>query len=72
MLLIIRTIILIVNSDAFDFFTGAINGFPLSVDLSDFNKSFRLKKITTNKIYTLKDVLFITEVHHVIEKKPSF
>ena len=42
--------------------------FPFLVDPSDFCRSFKIGKITTNKIYIGHDVLFINLDHHIIER----
>ena len=42
--------------------------FPFLVDPSDFCRSIKIGKITTNKIYIGHDVLFINLLHHVSER----
>ena len=63
---------LIVTGNATEFFTGSGNIIPFSVDLSDFCRSFRLESKTTTKIFIGYDVVFVNEVHNVIERKSLF
>ena len=62
----------IVTGNALEFFTGSGNVIPFSVDLSDFCRSFSVESNITIKIYFDHDVLFINEVHNVIERSSIF
>ena len=63
---------LIVTGNALGFFTGSGNVMPLSVDLSDFCRSFRVESNTTMKIHIGHDVPLINEVHNAIEGNSHF
>ena len=68
MLLINKTGMLIVAGNALGFFTGSGNVIPLSVDLSNFCRSFRQESNTTIKFYIGYEVLLINEVHNLIKR----
>ena len=68
MLLISKTDILIGTWSGLVAFTGCGNIFPFLVDTFDFCRSFKVKNITTVKIHIGEDVLFNSELHHVIER----
>ena len=50
---------LIVSENALGSFTRSGNVIPLSIDVSDFGRSFRVESITTMKFYVGHDVLLI-------------
>ena len=72
MLHINRTYILIIAGNVLGYFLGHKNVIPFSVDLSNFCRTFEVESNTTIKIYKGHDVLFIDEMHNIIEKKQSF
>ena len=72
MLLINKTVMPIVTGNALGFFTRSGNVLPLSVELSDFCRSFMVESITTIKIFIGYDVFLINELHNVIETNGLF
>ena len=68
MLFINRTGMLIVAANVLGFFMGSANVIPFSVDLSDFNGSFREERNTTIKTYITHHVLLVNEVYNVIKR----
>ena len=72
MLLVNKTVMLIVTGNALGFLTGSGNAIPFSVDLSDFCRMFKVKSITTIKVYIIYDVLLFNELHKVIKRNSLF
>ena len=62
----------LVSGPHFGFSQDMEKKFPLSVDLSDFWRCFRVESNTTIKIYIGHDVLLINEVHNVNERNSVF
>ena len=65
-----RTVMVIVTWNAHGFFTGSLNNFPFSVDVSDFCRSFKIESKTADKFYIDHEV-FMNEVSNVIERNSA-
>ena len=72
MLFVRKTVILVVAGNAPEFITGSGIVIPVSVDPSDFCRSFSVESKTTIEMYIGHDVLLIHDFNNVIERNQLF
>ena len=72
MLIVKRTVMLTVAGIAHGFSTGSGDKIPLSVEMCDFCRWFRVESNIAIKIYMSHDVLLTNEMHNVIDRNSLF